>query len=818
MAYVNYSDVLDQLQTAGLQIRGELTVGKFVRCKIVDGDAEKRGWYKLFEVGELLTGAFGSWRGADLYSMKIELPKTERKRLSADEMKAIRERQKAELARAKAETAARHERASLQASAWWRKLLDAGDSGYMAKKGFNATDLFGARVSLSGNLVVPVQDTTGKTWGLQVIYPTKAKGPRAGRDKDFQPPGLAKKGHFFSMGIVGRGGIVLLCEGFATGASLRMATGLPVIVAFDAGNLTPVAMAIHKAHRKDVRILVCADDDADTMTRTGKNPGVDHATMAAMAVDGVVVKPEFPEDRGDATDFNDLHCHLGGGLQAVRTQIEAAIAQAGWRVMKRMVGGNAQQGGRGPAKSDSVPDAVSIMTLDEAMERFIAIYDGRGKCVWDTWMRQVVETTQMTAILPAGVRGDDIKKHPTWQDRAFRIDQIGFDPTEKDTNIKLNTWRGWPMAPKKGNCHEVLDHLRYLTSRDENQDGQAYAKPAELYDWVLKWLALPLQRPGAKMRTAIVMHGEPGTGKDLLFRAVAKIYGHMHPTKQYSMILTQSALESKFNLSWAGKLFCVGDEVMTATDRWQHKNELKEIVTSEVIRIEGKFLNAYTERNLCNFVFLSNEFLPLLVESKDRRYCVIETPQKLEKADYAALAASLDDDGVAAFYEYLLGVDLGDFNEFTEPPMTQAKRELILQSMSPRESFLTEWMAGGVRVTRQENGRRPQLPFGPIITTVLFAVYRKWSEENGVRYPGTIDQLRGAAHAMGWKTDRVRISPDRRERMLFPAEMEITAAFKAGVVCCPAQGDLQPQGRWLEACIDATNEAVHGQFGSVDQV
>ena len=30
--------------------------------------------------------------------------------------------------------------------------------------------------------------------------------------------------------------------------------------------------------------------------------------------------------------------------------------------------------------------------------------------------------------------------------------------------------------------------------------------------WVLRWLAYPLQHPGAKMRTAMVVHGDEGSG------------------------------------------------------------------------------------------------------------------------------------------------------------------------------------------------------------------------------------------------------------------------------------------------------------------
>lgn len=318
MSYTNYDDVLGQLQAAGLVIDKGLQIdtSRPVRVKVEGRDKEKRGWYRLFALGDVISGAYGIWSADDPQSFKVALPKSERKRLTADELAAIKAKQAADAKRAEAERAREIEAASRKASGWWRRMHDAGRSGYMAKKGFAETDLFGARVSEKGNLVVPVQDMTGKIYGLQVIQATKG---RNGRDKDFAPPGLAKKAHFFQMGVVQRGGVVLLCEGFATGASLRKATGLPVIVAFDAGNLTPVAIEVHKAHRKDVRILVCADDDYHTDAKIGRNPGRDAATTAALAVDGAVVWPVFPGDRPTdskgPTDFNDLHVHPGGGVQ-----------------------------------------------------------------------------------------------------------------------------------------------------------------------------------------------------------------------------------------------------------------------------------------------------------------------------------------------------------------------------------------------------------------------------------------------------------------------------------------------------------------------
>ena len=57
----------------------------------------------------------------------------------------------------------------------------------------------------------------------------------------------------------------------------------------------------------------------------------------------------------------------------------------------------------------------------------------------------------------------------------------------------------------------------------------------------MKWLVLPLQRPGAKMRTALVFHGPQGTGKNLFFEVIAAIYG------RYALVVGQAELEEKYN-------------------------------------------------------------------------------------------------------------------------------------------------------------------------------------------------------------------------------------------------------------------------------
>jgi len=132
------------------------------------------------------------------------------------------------------------------------------------------------------------------------------------------PAPLVRLAFFVTLSLV-----LLVAEGYATAASCFEATGRPVFVAWDAGNLAHVVRAL-RGRDPAARILVCGDDDRATETRTGKNPGRLKATEAARLARGLAVFPgdELPEG---GSDFNDLH--QAAGLDAVRRVIEGAISE-----------------------------------------------------------------------------------------------------------------------------------------------------------------------------------------------------------------------------------------------------------------------------------------------------------------------------------------------------------------------------------------------------------------------------------------------------------------------------------------------------------
>lgn len=146
----------------------------------------------------------------------------------------------------------------------------------------NRTDDTSFRYLKPGCLVVPLCEVDGVIRNLQIIY--------SGGKKSFLKHG-PKSGLSFLIGEIAPATPVVFAEGFATAASVHMATGYPVVTCFDAGNLPVVARAYREALPSvdDYPFVMAGDDDPDSPG----NPGRTKALEAANDVGGVAVVPEF---------------------------------------------------------------------------------------------------------------------------------------------------------------------------------------------------------------------------------------------------------------------------------------------------------------------------------------------------------------------------------------------------------------------------------------------------------------------------------------------------------------------------------------------
>lgn len=283
--------------------------GKLHRFSSNGKPRDDSGWYTLHLDG-LAAGVFGCWREgfSQTWCSKTNDTMTEAER------EAHRQRLEAMRLQREADTAQRQDAAATVAAQRWDAATPATAHPYLARKGVQG---HGVRVEADGFLIVPMRDTTGKLWNAERINPADSKDKRG-------LYGGRRTGLYHAIGGKPTGRLIV-CEGFATGASIHEATGAAVAVAFNAGNLLAVATELHRKYPA-LRLIVAADDDH----MTPGNPGLTKATEAARAVGGSLAVPEFfGYERGDKhTDFNDLH-QLAGAAAVQAGMDRAALVTAG---------------------------------------------------------------------------------------------------------------------------------------------------------------------------------------------------------------------------------------------------------------------------------------------------------------------------------------------------------------------------------------------------------------------------------------------------------------------------------------------------------
>ena len=114
----------------------------------------------------------------------------------------------------------------------------------------------------------------------------------------------------------------LVCEGYATGCSLHEATGLPTIVAFNAGNLMEVCK-LYKATSPWAMLVVCLDNDHQSERKNGRNIGLEIGKEVATKLNLKTIWPNFEHDDA-GSDFNDIHCQFG--LERLRVMLLSVLA------------------------------------------------------------------------------------------------------------------------------------------------------------------------------------------------------------------------------------------------------------------------------------------------------------------------------------------------------------------------------------------------------------------------------------------------------------------------------------------------------------
>lgn len=289
------------MSNTGIEPPSEILTDGMIHRFHVSGDKPNslNGWYVLHG-GTPAAGAFGYWRDiSEAWCSKEYRSLTTKDKASFKASQELIRKQREEA------QAVIHAECRKESQKIWAAAKDADPKHtYIIKKGIKPK---GIKQHSNGSLIIPLKDLNNTLHGLQFIHQDGAKRFKTG---------TLKTGNCFIItGATDKP--ILVCEGYATGASLHEATGSSVVIAFDAGNLLPVARGL-KEKLPARKLILCADNDQ----WTAGNPGLTKATAAAKEIGAMLAIPVFKDTTNKHTDFNDLH--LSEGLNAVKSCIEAA--------------------------------------------------------------------------------------------------------------------------------------------------------------------------------------------------------------------------------------------------------------------------------------------------------------------------------------------------------------------------------------------------------------------------------------------------------------------------------------------------------------
>jgi putative DNA primase/helicase len=282
--------------------KGLVTGGTVGRAYINVGNQRKLvGWYQCWLDQSLPFGRLGDYRvSADQPTAIWKPENTQSKRMTKahkEEIAKLKEQ-------AEVKQAEKYSKAARRSQAMWDEAVDCEKHPYLEKKGVLS---YGLKLANDGRLMVPLFDKQLTVVGLQFI---NDQG-----DKRFLP-GSKKSGSFFILGQEllksKTNNVINYCEGYATAASYYSDYSQPVVVAFDAYNLSPVAEIMFDIFPKHKHLFIADNDDSKT--------GEKEATKASQIIRKLKGQAEvlMPETKGDYNDHKQDKSLTGEVIPALR--------------------------------------------------------------------------------------------------------------------------------------------------------------------------------------------------------------------------------------------------------------------------------------------------------------------------------------------------------------------------------------------------------------------------------------------------------------------------------------------------------------------
>ncbi|SEJ51082.1 Virulence-associated protein E [Marinovum algicola] len=295
--------------------------------------------------------------------------------------------------------------------------------------------------------------------------------------------------------------------------------------------------------------------------------------------------------------------------------------------------------------------------------------------------------------------GNDVKKplaewwikHPQRRD----FERVEFMPGVESPDGVYNLWRGPAVVPAPGDCGLFLDLIRDVIA----------AGDGEVYEYLLNWMALKFQQPGAKLETSIALRGGQGVGKSLFAEKFGELFG-----RHFVAVSDQKGLMGNFNAHLQQALLVFADEIAAAKNA-NMVGRLKTLVTQTHIRIEPKGVDSFAAPNHFAVILASNNPHIVATDADDRRWLVLDVSpaRRGDRTFFRALVEQWQAGGREAFAHLLMQRDLSGF-EHRDRPQTAALAEQVESSFTGAARVIHEMLASGETPEIWRNGEPVDVP------------------------------------------------------------------------------------------------------------
>ena len=358
-----------------------------------------------------------------------------------------------------------------------------------------------------------------------------------------------------------------------------------------------------------------------------------------------------------------------------------------------------------PAWPAPPADPTQPFTSDEAAlrhltSRFPYIADQQGyldRCTNAIVQRMSVDE-QYQRWMPPGEVAPDGKRLPSkppshrlrYSRRVIAVSSLGYMPGIAGKYVDDNArsrWSLWqpprspwrlPATPEAQRVFTaVLDHILVQTGADGAASAQRYL---DRIAWMLQ--NMHKRAPGVML----FVSGPQGTGKTTLsYEIPAALFGHWNVAK-----IGQKLLEGSFNAFYQHAQVVVFEEIALnhARDARKLYNELKDVLTSQTLRINAKYVQDYEIPNQTTIFATSNYTDAVALPEEDRRWDIIAVNERAPSSElmnefYSMLRSA---EGAALFRDILLSRDVSRYNPLERPPMTEAKARMIEETRDGLET------------------------------------------------------------------------------------------------------------------------------------